>query len=337
MKGVSTVAVFRNSERTALIAVFLLSTLALSLLALHYGLLPKLRGVDVDESRDANMGHFSLVYRGFFPGDPNYKTDYPDYYIAINNLKSSEIRVDVQFQFKNQEDRAYYVRMQASGSPPAGWTLQGTLDIGLIAVDETKSTYYWMKRTRPTSIPGGLLTESVSVSIAAYRDSGYSDLYSQDTATITFHLIDRTSTAWIILSENNFDDGTVQGWSCNRGESYGSCSIGVSTEVYRSFGYSAKLTESWSYGGFQKSFQISGYQEAYMIFSLRSASWRNLPTVTFDGTVYFVPDQAPLTNVWYQFTIALPTGKTTTVTIWAVDAPSTSNSAYLDDVYVIAR
>ena len=174
-----------------------------------------------------------------------------------------------------------------------------------------------MERIKPSSIPEGRITESVNLRVSAYHDAGYSNLYSYDNFTVTFHLIDRTSSAWVIVYYNDFDDGTNQGWTGT-----------ASTNYYRSFRYS--LYTSYA----RKSFYIGAdYQEAYVIFAVRFTNTQadGYPKIYLDGTLYFEPDVSPSPNIWYQFVIPLHLGTT------EIAIQSSSGYMYIDDVYVVAK
>jgi len=282
------------------------------------------------------QGHFSVRWMGFVPG---YSSQYPDYYVTINNLKDATLTMNIALQIKNQEASGFYFTVEKYTEPPAGWNVP-TMYVGLVNKDETKTLTYSAYRTKPTSIPSGRITESIDLAVKAYYDAAYTNFYSQDNFPATFHLIDRTSTAWTVLFNDNFDDGTTQGWSSvGPGPSFG-----VSDTLYRSYRYSLRVQARSSLtsdeAGYTKSFNIpTTYAEAYIVFSIRSSGWPSTYSATrvlLDGVVYFQPDVVPSANIWYQFTIPLPTAppETTAFTIYAT---SYGQIAYLDDIYVIAK
>jgi hypothetical protein len=290
-----------------------------------------------NKSTELAQGHFSVRWMGFVP---DYSSQYPDYYVCINNLKDATLIMNIALQIKNQEDSGYYFTVEKYGEPPAGWTVP-TMYVGLINKDETKSFTYSAYRTKPASIPLGRLTESINLVVKAYYDASYTNLYDQDNFTATFHFIDRTSSVWTILYNDNFDDGTVQGWGY-----VGPAGLGVSETYYRSYRYSLKLDGagySYEESGYRKNFDVAtGYQEAYLIFSLRSSWWPDM-RILLDGIVYFKPDVSPPGDVWLQFAIPLPVAppETTEVIIYASRGRSYTwepeSVAYLDDVFVIAK
>jgi len=316
------------------VALFLSVVMAISVFTI-VGMSMLQNGYDTTSSE---TDHFSVTWMGFSP--PDYSNQYPDYYICINNLADDPLAMQIALQIKNQEDSGYYFLIEQYTAPPAGWTISPYY-IGYVSVDETKTfTYEDVTRSKPTSIAGGRLTESVDLVVKAYWDAAYTSFYSQDNFTATFHFIDRTSAVWTQLNYDNFDDGTTQQWDWTGDVSWGG--FDISSKYYRSFQYSLRLygTQAVYYDyAYRKSFETTGpFSEAYLIYSLRSGKWPSDPKILLDGTKYFAPDMSPTTNVWYQFTIPLPTGTTTEIQIWAADDRyDVEGESYLDDVYVIAK
>jgi len=233
--------------------------------------------------------------------------------------------MNIALQIKNQELSGYWFRIQAYEAPPAGWTLP-VKDVGYIAPDGTWNGLYSPYRTKPTSIAAGRLTEMVNIAVKAYYDGTYTSFYSEANFTARFHFIDRTSSVWTRLYNNTFDDGTAQGWGAS----------GISGTYYRSYPYSLYLSTGGSEAAFSKSFEVETiYSEAYLIFSIRSSNWPGSTRINLDGVTYFMPDVVPSANIWYQFTIPIPTAPpvVTSVEIWA----ASYSQAYLDDAFVIAR
>jgi hypothetical protein len=279
------------------------------------------------ETTGSMKPHFSVHWMGFAPTD--MQSTYPDYAICVNDLAPTTLSMSIAVQIKNQEDKGYFFRIAPWGSQPAGWNLP-TSPLSFVNIGETYNFVYQPSRTKPTSIPGGALKETISMVVGAYRDSGLTDLYSQDNFTATFRFLDRTSTAWSTISYNNFDDGTVQGWSAYN--------AAVDPTYYRSFPYSLRAGYSGGSHYFEKTFSIgAGYGEAYLIYSLKSQGWSDYH-VNFNSLTYFRPDSTPPTDLWLQFALPLGIGQTTTVRIdagyWSA---SPGGYSWLDNVYVIAK
>lgn len=296
---------------------------------------------------EAEQNHFSVQWMGFAPTD--YSSEYPEYYICINNLKDDPLTMQIALQIKNQEDSPYYFKVDQFAVPPSGWSIL-PMAVGLVHVDETKQFVYDnVFRSRPTSIPAGRLTESINLVVQAYNDAGYTNLYSQDDFTVTFNFLDVMSAEWTILYHANFDDGQTHDWTTNRegGYSYGA-SVAVSDIYYRSFQYSLRLdthtggdSRSWCRAAYRKSFDIGLASEVYLIYSIRSENWdaHNTHGVRVDGTTYFKSDVTPRANIWYQFAVKLKPAQLNNVEIWTAYVSGYGNHrySYLDDVYVIAK
>jgi hypothetical protein len=285
--------------------------------------------------------HFSVKWMGYAPDNnatwpvlsPYYNYT-SDYYICINDVASSTLSIPVSFKLVNQENNSFYFRTIQNPSSPSAWSSQ-TSNIGLVNKDATRFFTFNTERSKPTSIPAGMITETLILTVQAYYDSAYTQFYSQDNIPITFHLIDRTSSAWSILSVNNFDTSPITQWS-----GIGTLWSGptVTSELYRSWPNSSRI-ETWvpgSENGFGKTIILnSSYTEAYVVVSIRTGNWLATPKVTFNGTVVFEPDIAPTSNLWYQLTFPVPVNQATQVNIYF--ASGSRGYSYLDDAYLIAR
>lgn len=273
---------------------------------------------------DSVDNHFSVVYRGFVS---DYSTSYLDYYITINELKDDPLRMYLQIYLKNQEASGYYFMIDQHEPPPAGWTISPSY-IGLVGVDEGLTyTYSDIYRLKPASIPAGEFNETINLVVKAYHDSSYTNFYSQDNFTVTYHFIDRTSAAWTVIEYDSFDGGDYEGW--------GGASLSLSTDYYRSFRYSLRSYD-YQQAVFSKSFSIvSPYTKGYLICPIRLAAYSAEIRISIDGQISFKSDIAPPAETWYQYTIPLHFGPSS-VSI-AFYRYATSMYAYMDDVYVIAK
>ena len=295
-------------------------------------------------TEDSN--HFSVQWMGFAPSD--YSSEYPEYYICINNLNDDPLKMQIALQIKNQEYSAYYFKVEQFVAPPAGWSIL-PMAVGIIGVDETvQFVYDNVFRSRPASIPAGRLTESISLTVQAYYDPGYSNLYSQDDFMVTFNFLDYTSPEWTVMYNDDFDDGQTSDWTYKKEGFSAYADLTTSDTFYRSFQYSLRLhgyivgsgSNYWVRACYQKSFDIGLASEVYLVYSLRSENWEShtLYGVKINGVTYFRCDVTPEANVWYQFAIKLKAAELNTVEIWTLHKTySLEFYSYLDDVYVIAR
>jgi len=284
---------------------------------------------------------FSVRWMGFCP---TYNNQTPDYYICINDLKDDYLTMHIAMQIQNFENSSYWFLIESFTAPPTGWTVT-TYYIGFINIDQTITfTYSNINRTKPTSIPEGRITESINLVVRAYHDSSYTNLYSQDNFTVQFHFLDLTSPAWTMLHNDNFDDGTAQGWHAQKQGSGGYAGPEPYT-YYRSWPYSLRVTNDYrydSYCNFYKDFVTNGsLNEVYLVYSILSGRWtqHDRGAVYINEVVYFQSDVSPSTGTWYQVAIPLPLNQSSRVRIPVIEVEwlSGTYSAYLDDVYVVGK
>jgi hypothetical protein len=254
--------------------------------------------------------HFSVIWTGF---KPTYSDEYPDYYVCVNNLKDASLKMYVQLKIENYENVSLYFMINQYTTPPADWFV-GPQYFGLVLITNPIAyfTYSNLNRTKPASITGGSLHESVEVVVQAYYDEGYTQFYSQDNFTINFHFIDVTSPAWTRLEYYNFDDQTTQGWSGSLHK----------WQYYRS--WPCSLTGSSIYRNFDL---IGNYTEAYFV----AAVWQyaHSPRVYLDDVLCFMSEMPPSSAAWHQIAIPLPLNKVIKVQV--------SSVSYLDDAYILAK
>ena len=235
--------------------------------------------------------HHSVRYMGFIPLNPKYSNETPDYYVAINNLKTSVMELAIRLELKNQEDKPYYIRIVADQLPSNDW-IADPLHIGRLEVDEGKTVVYRVYRKVPQTIPEGVLHENITIAVEAYYDEGYTNLYSRDSFTVTFHFIDHEAPVWTVKQIYDFDDGTSQGW--NGGD--------VSTDYYRSFPYSLEAYSIY------RNFEVYGINEAYLIVPFRPSS-NTYVMAYIDGRLLYYSDVSVEGGHWYQVVIPIPRGK----------------------------
>ncbi len=283
--------------------------------------------------------HFSVRWMGLAP-DSNttwpaiqpYSDNYTDYYICINDVISDKLSLPISFRLVNQESSAFYFRILQI-SAPAEWSTPPN-ELGLVEKDQTRFFTITTERTKPSSIPEGATSETITLTIQAYYDSSYTQFYSEDDVPVTFHFIDRTASVWSAISTENFDSSTESQWTAVG--TYNDPAI-VSGDLYRSWPNSLRL-RCYAYDagtGFGSTISInSSYVEAYLIASVKTSGWATVPKVTFDDITYFEPDVAPTQNSWHQLMFPLPVNQTTQVGIYFMGPWAYGN---LDDVYVIAK
>ncbi len=297
-------------------------------------ILPSLRNGKDGVATIESTSHFSVHWLGFVPG---YKDTYPDYYICINDLKDNVLQMHIAMKLENWENSSYCFSVEPYGTPPSGWTLD-TLRLGNISIDQTVTfTYSNITRSKPLAIPNGLLTESVGLVVRAYRDLGYSDLYSEDSFSVTYHFIDRTSSVWTQLDYDNFDQGSSDWWSYYDGtiELYGKYRSWPGS--LRANSYYHYIWHNYYYGYFARYIDInSSYTEAYLVFSMYlDGASTYTGDIYLGDQLYFRLDTYPQPmGVWVQCAIPLPVNQTTSILITIYGGWGWS---YLDDAYILTR
>lgn len=93
------------------------------------------------------------------------------------------------------------------------------------------------------SKPGSETTDTGSLKIEAYTDSGYTNKVGEDDLTVTAYIEDLEN--WTDVIKSDFDDGTAQGWTLDPA-AYMSISNDESVEVG---GYSARYSRAGTQGG----------------------------------------------------------------------------------------
>lgn len=176
----------------------------------------------------------------------------------------------------NHSDSTLY--MQISGSGPSGWN---TNSVNLNTMSSGAGAYFnldnFLSRTRPASA----ITESVTLTLRGYSDSGYTTLIYTFQRTVTVVFIKSNDGSWTTDFSDNFDDGTVDGWAANYSNFnlHGcSASASIATDYVLSSPYSCKGTitgEVW-YGNYgvcggelYKSFTTGIHTTTYAIINVR--------------------------------------------------------------------
>jgi len=182
------------------------------------------------------------------------------------------------FHYYNFSDITLYMKMFIEG--PSPWSSN---NIALGSLASGNNAYYnWdnaTSRTKPTSA----VTESLTLTLRGYTDSGYSNLVYEFSRTLTVVFIKSDDGTWTTDYSDNFDDGSVQGWAVanenNNSDDYPH--IQVATDYILSTPYSCKMTQEHRVGGtigpyeirarLYKSFNTSSRTTQYAILNIRNS------------------------------------------------------------------
>jgi len=168
--------------------------------------------------------------------------------------------------YYNHSDIALYMKIFIAGT---NWS-SGSVEMGSLGsgTDAYRNLDNFSSRAKPASET----TETMSLTLKGYSDAGYStELYSFS-RDVTIIMIKSDDGTWTLDEEDNFDDGTVQGWACS------GCSFFEAAGDYvLSAPYSLR---AWRGGGgsghykitldVYKSFLTPDKPTVYAIFNIRS-------------------------------------------------------------------
>lgn len=167
-------------------------------------------------------------------GEPVPRTIYRD----LVNLPDP-VKLGMSIRYFNHDDVALY--FQITGSC-AGYTF-GTVDLnGGASLASGTDKYENLDEFASRSKPAAETTETITLTLKAYTDAGYSDLkwtYNRSVEVVWIKSDDPSYT--VVL--NNFDDGTVQGWAATNeaGNKAGYPTVAVATDYVLSAAYSLKM------------------------------------------------------------------------------------------------
>ena len=166
----------------------------------------------------------------------------------------------------NYDSVTLYMQVTGSGT---GWTI-GSTNLGSLSAGNNFRKE--IGRFAAKAKPSGENTDTITVTLNAYTDSGYSNLKWTFDKSVSVFFFDSTDPSWTTDELDNFDDYTRQDWSCFHGvatpfpDGYQPCGyIGYcrpSSAVFRSAPYSLQKycnhtsTDGQDNDGFFKTFTL---------------------------------------------------------------------------------
>jgi len=167
-----------------------------------------------------------------------------DIYTDLTNLPNP-CKLGISVRAYNYDDVGLYFKVAGSGGP---WTFVEQT-IGLIA--SGGNAYRNFDQFGSRAKPSCEMSETMSVILRAYTDSGYTNLKWTFTRTLSIYFIDSSDPSYTVDVLNNFDDGTVQGWAAynEAGMDAGYPQVAVATDYVLSPAYSLKMTSYWYSSG----------------------------------------------------------------------------------------
>lgn len=323
--------------------------------------------------------HFSVRHLSPYEG-PNTSTyvthdniEIENLFIEVNNLEEPQT-LTLNWSMYNHENRELWFTIEdnetsltnadvvidqenmssvvGDGGTATGWSFTVTLD-------------------NFSSVTQAEAVETLDLRVSSWENSSYNVLYTRDNFDIPIHFINKDNSDWTVIDEDHFGGDTPQGWSVvGDANAYeGGTDFGgeISEDIYRSEPSSLRLyvyndegnyqmSEEEAFAGVQDSFDISGYNEAYLVMSVRSeykkwATKNNVYGYTYPN--WYIPvkfngtsnseNVAGLYSItqdeWRKLVIPLVENNVRIEEIVTVDGElsKTEHYAWVDDTYVIAR
>jgi hypothetical protein len=213
--------------------------------------------------------------------------------------------------------------------------------------------FFW---TPKREIPASLTHEAMTLTIRAYKDSGYTQLYGEDTIAWEFYFFDHSWPDAVIIDEDDFE-GTLDGWGVvgyerfeyKTGYAYkGAYSLNIAG--YRtSYGaWKSGILDSsgqWvPYKGqyMQKGFAIGAFSHAFAVIHLTKSGMNanNCVRVHYDDKDYIIRTGIPVgpfqpwrccAKLWVDATKALRVS-----VITGADGSYSWDDVRLDDIIIVA-
>jgi hypothetical protein len=207
-------------------------------------------------------------------------------YLDINNLPNP-VLFGITARYFNYDNVNLY--FQITGSAP-GYTF-GTVNLGSLAsgANAYQNLDQLISRAKPSSsnLTNGELQETITLILNAYTDSGYSNLKWTYQRTVTVYFINSADPSFTLLELDNFDDGTVDGWTAQIISGATSQSCAIASDYVLSAPYSLKTSNTGSEGSdcqtrTYKQFTIPNATKAFAIFDIRYSDI----SISGYGTVY---------------------------------------------------
>lgn len=225
------------------------------------------------------MSLIDLRVSNVSPPSPDAKrTIYRD----IVNLPDP-VKLGITVRMFNYDSITLYFQMTGSGT---GYTF-GTVNIG--AVGTGANIYRNLDEFGSRAKPAAETTETITLTLKAYSDAGYTNLVWTFNREVTVVFIKSNDPSYTVDVSNNFDDGTVQGWAAsndlNNDPGYPTATIQI--DYVLSPPYSLRMTSQRTNAGgnievrsrLYKAFTTPNKDIAYAIFDLRistyPAGWGN--------------------------------------------------------------
>ena len=273
-------------------------------------------------------------------------------YRDIVNLPDP-VKLGITTRYFNYDDVGLYFQITGSAT---GYTF-GTVNLGLLG--SGANAYQNLDEFTSRAKPSAEVTESITLTLKAYTDSGYTNLKWTYDRVVTVVFINSADPSYTVDVNNNFDDGTVQGWASaiEAGSSY---SIAVATDYVLTIPYSLRGNligdVSQVRGRLYKSFITPNKDIIYAIIDIRIGEQTgqpggNLKNLTIQrNTTLLIYIGRPYDNVaahyypknkWIRCVVPLPKNTTLEIRIifenYQIFIPQANMYTWLDDFKIISK
>jgi len=275
------------------------------------------------------------------PAEEPKRTVYAD----IVNLPDP-VKLGLTVRIFNYDDVTLYMKVDGYDS---SWSLTSN-ELG--AVGSGGNAYYNLDEFGTRARPASETDDAITVRLRAYTDSGYTNLKWTFERSVHVSFIKSDDGSWTLDELDNFDDGTVQGWS---GTGSGDGPPVVATDYVLSPPYSLKMT-AWftSFTLTQYIYKTFSTPDKAKVFAIADSrfshgaghSWIHRFSLKVDGvTTLYIGSTAgyPVTapwNRWMRFVFPLPPNSTPEIRL-RLDGQSGSHPwglyQYLDDFKIISK
>ena len=181
------------------------------------------------------------------------------------------VLLGLTIHYYNHSDQTLYMKIFISG--PSPWSPNA---VQLGSLGSGSSAYVNLDNFTSRTKPSQETTEELTLTLRGYNDSGYSELKYEFSRSLTVVFIKSDDGSWTTNINNNFDDGTVQGWTWFNNTGGGTPTFSVATDYVLSPPYSLKWLSVDSYWGgswgFRKLITTPNKDNIFAVINVRLGS-----------------------------------------------------------------
>lgn len=265
----------------------------------------------------------------------------------------------ITIHYYNHSDVALYMKIFGSG--PTGWS-SNSVALGSLA--SGTNAYINLDNFLSRTKPSVATTESITLLLKGYSDAGYTIEVASFQRIVTVIFIKSDDGTWTTDFSDNFDDGTIQGWSAwaDRYKA-GYPTIAVATDYVLSTPYSLKAINCVYYWydpqvnimRIYKSFLTPNKTTVYAILNVRMSRHDTYGRIRYErvqnGTTVLIHLGVPLDgtfidavppNKWMRLIVPLPANTTVEIRVEQGGAHFIGNLdkyfyIWLDDFKIISK